>query len=55
VHCLDAASGALIWTTPGKDATFPGTGSTVAVAGDTMVAQSADKEFGLVAYRLAAT
>ena len=55
VHCLDAATGALIWTTPGKDKTFPGSGSTVAVAGDVMVAQTDDKDFGLVAYRVAAT
>jgi outer membrane protein assembly factor BamB len=49
LHCLETATGAMVWSAPGKGY------STIAVAGDVMVAQSGDKAIGLAAYRLTAT
>jgi outer membrane protein assembly factor BamB len=49
LHCLDAASGALVWGTPGRGNT------TVVLAGDLMVAQSGSGDIGLAGYRLTAT
>jgi outer membrane protein assembly factor BamB len=49
LHCIQTADGAMVWSAPGKG------NSTIAVAGEVMVAQSGDKAIGLVAYRLSAT
>jgi outer membrane protein assembly factor BamB len=49
LHCLETATGTVVWSAPGKG------NSTIAVDGDVMVAQSSDKAIGLVAYRMTAT